>query len=136
MSKNNTPTIIATIVTKTGDQELRQFAQNVIIDQTKEINQMKTWYKAWFNQDYIGGSTKMMGDLTKLSGTELDKSYIKGMIEHHQGAIEMANKIQSITQRQEIKFLATNIISSQSTEIVTLKTWIMSKYDDHSMMGM
>ncbi len=124
------------IIAKSNDSELKQFAQTVINDQTKEIDQMKTWYKTFFNKDYAGTSTNMMGDLTKLSGTELDKAYVKGMIEHHQGAIDMANKILTLTQREEIKTLANNIISSQSKEISTLKTWMMSKYDDRSMMGM
>ena len=30
--------------------ELIQLANNIIFAQTAEINQMKTWYKEWFNQ--------------------------------------------------------------------------------------
>ena len=124
------------IIAKTNDPELKQFAQKVINDQNKEIGEMKEWYKTWFNKDYTGTSTAMMGDLSKLSGMDLDKAYVKGMIEHHQGAIDMANKIQPSTQRQEIKTLATNIVSSQTKEVATLKNWMMSKYNDRSMMGM
>ena len=124
------------IIAKTNDPELKQFAQKVINDQNKEIGEMKEWYKTWFNKDYTGTSTAMMGDLSKLSGMDLDKAYVKGMIEHHQGAIDMANKIQPSTQRQEIKTLATNIVSSQAKEVATLKDWMMSKYNDRSMMGM
>ena len=125
------------IIAKTSDPELKEFAQNVINDQTKEIEQMKGWYKTWFNKDYASAaSTNMMGNLTQLSGLDLDKSYIKGMIMHHQGAISMAKKIQSITQKDEIKQLANNIVTSQTKEIATLLGWMMSKYNDRSMMGM
>lgn len=124
------------VIAKTSDPELKKFAQKVIKDQTTEINQMKTWYKAWFNKDYSGTSTTMMGDLNKISVAELDKAYVYGMIEHHKSAIDMANKIQTITLKQEIKTLSASIIASQSAEVITLQGWLMSKYNDHGMMGM
>lgn len=125
------------IIAKTNDAELKAFAQEVIKAQSGEIKSMKEWYKMWFNKDYtLSTSTNMMGDLSKLSGKELDQSYTKGMIMHHQGAIDMAVKIKKITTRNELKQLADNIISSQATEVVTLKNWLMAKYNDHNMMGM
>lgn len=123
------------VIAKTSDPELKKFAQKIISDQTSEINQMKTWYKAWFNKDYSGTSTNMMGDLTKLSVAELDKAYVYGMIEHHKSAVDMASKIKTITQKQEIKTLASSIILSQSAEINTLQGWLKSKYNDHGIMG-
>ena len=125
------------VIVKSSDTELKQFAQKVIDDQTKEISSMKSWYKSWFNKDYsLNTTTNMMGDLNKLSGRELDKSYTKGMIMHHQGAVDMAVKIKTITSRNELQQLADNIISSQTREIAILKNWLMVKFNDHSMMGM
>lgn len=99
---------------------------------------MKTWYKDWFGVDYkIDGKYQlMMGDLNSLNGKELDKNYISGMIMHHQGAIQMAQKILTLTSKNELKNLANNIITIQNAEIATLKNWMMSKYNDHTMMGM
>lgn len=126
------------ILVLTKDSELKTFVQNVITAQTKEITEMKSWYKLWFSKDYISNSSyqSMMGGMVGKSGTELDKEYVKGMITHHQGAIQMANKIQSITKRSELLNLANDIITSQTKERTTLMDWMMSKYNDHGMMGM
>jgi uncharacterized protein (DUF305 family) len=126
------------VLNSTKDAELKSFVQNVIIDQEREINQMKTWYKDWFNKDYTINTDyePMMTEMNNKTGTDLDKAYIRGMIMHHQGAIEMANKIKTMTQRQELITLANNIISSQTKERNALMDWMMTKFDDHTMMGM
>ncbi len=125
------------ILISTTDLELKAFVQNVISAQTKEINDMKSWYKNWFGKDYTADSNykAMMSGMVGKTATELDKEYIKGMIMHHQGAIQMANKIQSITKRPELLKLANDIITSQTSEKTTLMNWMMSKYNNHSMMG-
>lgn len=126
------------IQAKSNDEELKAFARDVISAQEREIEQMKIWYGDWFDVEYAdtGEYILMMGDLNSLSGTELDKSYTKGMIMHHKHAIEMAEKIQKITEREEIKQLANDITTSQNQEVIQLNEWLMSKYNDHSMMGM
>ena len=126
------------ILNSTGDPELKMFVQNVIADQTKEISEMKLWYKNWFNKDYTSNSNyqAMMGGMKDKTGIDLDKEYVKGMIMHHQGAIQMATKIQTITKRPELIKLANDIITSQTAEKNTLMDWMMSKYNDHGMMGM
>ena len=124
------------VIATTTDTELKTFAQNVIKAQTKEINEMKTWYRTWFNKDYVPNNNymAMMTGMNNKIGKNLDKEYIKGMIEHHGGAINMAKKIQMITKRPEILKLSNDIIANQSTEVSILKGWLMTKYDDHSSM--
>ena len=125
------------ILQTTTNPELKTFAQNVIITQTKEINEMKTWYKTWFDKEYTPSSNymAMMGGMNGKTGKDLDKEYVKGMLGHHGGAIEMAKMIQTITKRPEIQKLSNDIITSQSTEVKTLEGWLMVKYDDHNMAG-
>ena len=62
----------------------------------------------------------MMEDLSK-GGTEADQMYIKGMIIHHQSAVDMANKILTITKNDQVKVLAGGISTSQSVQIIQLK---------------
>lgn len=126
------------ILNSTSDPELKVFVQKVITDQNKEINEMKTWHKDWFGKEYTTNQNykPMMTEMSGKTGKDLDKAYIKGMIMHHEGAIEMAKKIKTITQKPELLTTANNIISSQETEKNTLMNWLMSKYGDHSMMGM
>ena len=117
------------ILISTQDPELKTFVQNVISAQTKEINEMKTWYKQWYGKDYTDSSNyqAMMGGMNNKTGSELDQEYIKGMIQHHAGAIQMAKKIQTITKRAEVTKLASDIIISQTREQATLMGWMMSK---------
>ncbi len=124
------------ILSKSENDDLKSFAQKVITDQEREVELMKKWHKQWYVVDFTDNSnySPMMGDLDKLNGDELDKAYIKGMIEHHMGAIMMAKSIQPLTQKEEIKDLASDIINSQENEINTLNNWLMSRFDDHSMM--
>ena len=122
------------VIATTTDTELKAFASNVIKAQTKEIAEMKTWYRTWFNKDYTPNSNymAMMTGMNNQTGKNLDKEYTKGMIKHHIGAIDMAKKIQIITKRPEILKLSNDIITSQNTEVATLKGWLMTKYEDHN----
>ncbi len=56
----------------------------------------------------------------------IDKHFIEEMIPHHEGAIDMANLALTRDTKPEIKILATNIIKSQTEEIVQMKAWYKS----------
>lgn len=119
-----------TILLQSGDDELQAFAKNLIEVQSKEITDMKTWYKAWFGVEYQKNNqyVPMMQDLKNLKGKDLDKTYIKGMIDHHEGAIAMTKRIELITQKTEIKELVKNIVITQNAEIALLNDWLTYKY--------
>jgi uncharacterized protein (DUF305 family) len=118
------------VLAQTQDPELKKFTQDVIDAQTREVTQMKGWLKDWFNEEYAGNSKymPMMGDLSKFEGKALDKMYVEGMIRHHQGAIDMAQKVLTLNPRPEIKKMADDIISVQQTEVTTLQQWLKTKY--------
>src|SRR3989344_4156676 len=111
--------------------EVITLAQNIIDSQSKEIEQMKAWYKDWFGKDVpedenvmgmhgMMGSTKqnsmhmgMMGDETDImrleSETDFDRAFVEEIIPHHQMAVMMANMLKGGTQRLEMKQLADDI---------------------------
>jgi len=66
----------------------------------------------------------MLADLQKTSGEARDAAFLESMIVHHQGAIEMAQIIAKSTKRPELKQMAENIISAQTTEIATMQEWL------------
>ncbi len=65
----------------------------------------------------------MVGSLKGKSGEGFDKEFIAEMIIHHQGAIDMANLAKINAKHQEIKDLADDIISAQTSEIDQMKKW-------------
>lgn len=118
------------LLSQTKNAQLTRFATDVIKVQSEEIAQMKEWYRTWFDKTYTanGEYTPMMNGLTTLRNEQLEKEYIKGMIVHHRGAIEMAEQILPITKRSEIKNMANDIITVQTREITLLQT-MLENYD-------
>lgn len=118
------------LVSSTTDAELKQFLTEVITVQTLEINQMKTWLKDWYGLEYSADSNylPMMGDLSTFEGRNLEKVYVEGMIRHHQGAIEMAQKVLMLNPRPEIAQMAEEIVTVQQSEVETLQKWLDTKY--------
>lgn len=77
----------------------------------------------------MGGGMGMMSmHLYGLDGDDFDREFIKEMIIHHEGAIDMANQALKSAKHEEIKNLANNIIASQSKEIEDMKAWYQAWY--------
>jgi len=66
-------------------------------------------------------STKMLDDL---EGVEFDRIFLYEMIEHHEGAIDMAQLVLRKSQRPELQNLANNIIVTQTNEITQMERWL------------
>lgn len=64
--------------------------------------------------------------LKNKTGDEFDKAFIELMTEHHQGAIDMANLIETRAKHEEIKTLGKEIIAAQTKEIKEMSDWAKS----------
>lgn len=80
-----------------------------------------------------------------LKGEEYDRIFLANMIAHHQGAVDMAKLALTNAKHQEIKTLATAIVSTQTSEITNMTAWQKTwgyppssgeMMMDHSSMGM
>jgi uncharacterized protein (DUF305 family) len=80
-----------------------------------------------------------------LKGEEYDRLFLANMMTHHQGAIDMANLALKSASHQDIKDLASNIVSAQTGEINDMMSWQKDwgypassgqMMMDHSSMGM
>lgn len=116
----------AFVLTRTAHPELRAFVERVIDVQAAEVQQMKTWKSAWFKREYHenGSYMPMMEDLTTISDEALDQAYIRGMIAHHQGAVQMARQLLTLSPREELQRMAEAIIRTQTDEIRQLESWL------------
>jgi uncharacterized protein (DUF305 family) len=122
------------ILDTSKDQELKSFANQVIIDQTKEVESMKTWFKTITFREYMddGSYMPMMKSMMNKTGPEQDQEYMKGMIFHHNGAIDMAKKVLPLSKSQDVKTLANNIILNQAKEVKTLEDLLKSKFSNET----
>lgn len=65
----------------------------------------------------------MVNGLKGKTGDDFDKTFISEMIDHHQGAIDMAQLAKNYAKHDEIKNLANDIISAQTSEINMMRKW-------------
>lgn len=83
----------------------------------------------------MGMASAMAGMETATSAAPFDAQFIDSMIEHHTGAITMAQDALKNAERQEIKDMAQNIIRDQQKEVDQLKAWRQQWYPDLAPTG-
>lgn len=70
-----------------------------------------------------GGMDHSMQSSPNAAAAPYDLQFLDTMIEHHKGAVMMADPATARALHPEIKTLAANIISSQQNEISQMKLW-------------
>lgn len=125
-------------------RELSRLAGDIIMAQSAEISQLKSWRKQWFGSSdtpsmdempmlpgmsmpagqLMSGTMDMTTEIDALRDSDpFDRLFIDAMIRHHQQAVEAAQLVLNQTQRQEVRGLAEKIIVAQTREIEQLRGW-------------
>lgn len=111
-------------------------AKAVKAAQKPEIDQMSGWLVGWGEQvpdtsghGHMGMGMGMMSDqdlddLSRARGSGFEGMWLRMMIEHHEGAIEMSRTELRQGSNAEAKQLAQAIITSQSAEIDQMEKMI------------
>ncbi|GGU42469.1 DUF305 domain-containing protein [Streptomyces coeruleorubidus] len=124
---------------RASDAEIKSLAADIEKAQDPEIRTMKSWLKAWGKPESAGesmpgmdhgsggmdhgsGMSGMMSDedmkkLEAAKGTEFDRMFAELMIEHHKGAITMAEDEQKKGRDATAKKLAADVVRTQSAEV-------------------
>ena len=97
----------------------------------KELNAKNTDYSG-IDTEAIGNEMQiimdnMMADMAAIEITgNNDIDFLKGMIPHHQAAIDVSKKILEYTKDDKIKEIANRIIKAQEKEIEDMNNMINS----------
>lgn len=72
-------------------------------------------------------NAKMHKDMDIPLTGDADVDFVKGMIPHHQGAIDMARVVLQHGKDPQLKTLANSIIADQEREIAMMRDWLKAK---------
>jgi len=140
---------------KASSESVSQLCQNIIAAQSAEIEMMQGWLLDWYNVDYqpmamhdmgdmMGGHSGhgmtgmphqdpsmmmgMMAGLNRLEGVEYDVAWLEAMIDHHDDAIHMSERllarVPGTVGHEALLTLAQQIIDDQSGEIADMEALI------------
>ncbi|MFZ2227301.1 MAG: DUF305 domain-containing protein [Candidatus Nanopelagicaceae bacterium] len=106
-------------------------AKKIISAQKGEIVQLTSWIKVSgqpMTSGHSMGTSGMLNpaqlaQLKSLKAKAFDKAFLKAMVEHHAGALQMVSWISNST-RSDVKLLAVNIKKAQTAEITAMKKMI------------
>ena len=74
---------------------------------------------------YDDAMNKMHEDMMITPTGNVDVDFVKGMIPHHQGAIDMAKIVLKQGKDPAIRKLAKGIVAAQESEIKMMKEWLV-----------
>lgn len=130
--------------TRAASQEVKDLAADIEAAQGPEIETMTGWLKEWgedvpgddmsgtdhgdISSDDMSGmmSEEEMAQLGAASGREFDRMFLTMMVEHHEGAIEMAQTEQADGKNPDATALAEEIETAQTAEIETMNSLLQS----------
>lgn len=124
--------------TRSQDAEVLDLAERISAAQGPEIETMTGWLESWGEEvpedmsgmDHSGMdhgsmpgmmSADQMAALEAASGPDFDRLFLEMMIEHHEGAIEMARTEQEDGSNADAVALAESIEEEQTAEVAEMR---------------
>jgi uncharacterized protein (DUF305 family) len=127
---------MAEIVLRYGkDTSVKKLANEIIAAQKKEIAQMRAWLGRNGSQPASGNvaaitkaftdvNSRMHKDMTMAFTANADADFMRGMIPHHVGAVDMAKVLLQFGKDPELRKLAEDVVRTQNEEIALMTDWL------------
>ncbi len=119
------------------DTGVTDLAKQIKAEQSPEIMQLTTWLKGWgepTESKHSGMGHSMSGmmsdsdmsDLDKASAKDAAKLYLDQMVQHHEGAVDMAKTEVDKGKNTDAVAMAKSIVSSQTEQITQMQDMLAS----------
>lgn len=123
--------------TDAASEEVRELAENISAAQGPEIDKMSSWLEAWGEEPTAEGDMggmdmggldqeAAMAELSGVPGADFDRRFRELMIEHHRGAVDMAEAELAGGENPQALELAQRIIDAQTTEIAEMEQMLQA----------
>ena len=133
------------IRSRTQDPLLGALATDIVLTQQSQIGRFSGWLDQWglpitsldapmsWAQEHTAMDMEAMpgmannAEIRQLDSLPLDQAevlFLNLMIRHHRGGVEMAETVLSITGRDEVRRLASSIVTSQQSEIDAMQSML------------
>ncbi|QHC68759.1 uncharacterized protein (DUF305 family) [Rathayibacter sp. PhB179] len=125
------------ILAKDGiSADVTDLATQIKDAQGPEITQLEEWITAWGGDDSMSGmdhsmdgmmSDEDMSALEDATGVDAEKLFLEQMMQHHEGAVEMAKTEINDGQNPDAIKLANTIVQTQTEEIATMQDLLATR---------
>ena len=107
--------------------EVRALAATIEQTQTREIAQLRAWYRQWYGADVpavtLPGQTGALAD-----AQPFDRAFLAAMIRHHTMGVRMIAMLQSSVDKPELAQLMQTMSQTQQREIAQMQGWYADWY--------
>ncbi len=128
---------------RTPDPALVTLATDIVLTQQNQVGRFYGWLDQWAlpathatPMEWMGGhhtmSATMPGmatrdqvrDLAEIPENAAEIQFLRVMIPHHRGGVEMASRILELSERPEVLAVASAVVTSQQSEIDVMNSML------------
>ena len=103
------------------------FSQNMSKSDTAKPDMKNMSATSPASVGYMAAMNKMDKAMTMKYTSDADADFLRGMIPHHQGAVDMCKVELQYGKDSQIHKLCNDIITSQESQIVEMKKWLQQR---------
>ncbi len=109
---------------KSQNAEVKAFGQKMVEDHTKagdELKQLAAQKKVVLPTDVMPAHKQLMEKLSKLSGADFDKEYVKAMVEAHEKDVAAFENVSKTAADADVKAFATKTLPTLKMHLEMIK---------------